>query len=326
MSQKKSWRDIYKVHPAADLFPMLPEDELRKLGNDIKANGLKETITLWRESEGAPVLLLDGRNRLAAMELVGMGAAVNAPLTVTLSGDVSPVSFVISKNIRRRHLTKAQIADIIVMTVKADFAAKEKTSQSIARSFSADGQRGGSTKDPVKESVIEKAKKHGISKRTVENAIAKAKGPTHKARAAENAKTPSPETPQAPLPQGKQQEKRPLDTEQKISLSGIIKTLGQTKSKRQIENENHFLLGEVADLRSELVAVRSELLQAQMKQVENLFRAALRGTNMDLTQWRRYLAKKYHPDVNSGKTFTAGEVMADINPLLKSLSGDGVSA
>jgi hypothetical protein len=26
---KKRWRDIYKVHPAADLFPMLPEDELR---------------------------------------------------------------------------------------------------------------------------------------------------------------------------------------------------------------------------------------------------------------------------------------------------------
>src|SRR5262249_11773245 len=36
----KTWRDVYKVHPAADLFPMQPEDELRKLGEDIKANGL----------------------------------------------------------------------------------------------------------------------------------------------------------------------------------------------------------------------------------------------------------------------------------------------
>ena len=30
MSEKKSWRDFYKVHPAADVFPMLPEDELRE--------------------------------------------------------------------------------------------------------------------------------------------------------------------------------------------------------------------------------------------------------------------------------------------------------
>src|SRR5690348_8445060 len=78
MSEKKSWRDVYKIHPAADLFPMLPEDELRKLGEDIKANGLKEPIVMWspRQPEGPPdkqpLYLLDGRNRLAAMELVGM--------------------------------------------------------------------------------------------------------------------------------------------------------------------------------------------------------------------------------------------------------------
>jgi hypothetical protein len=47
MAEKKSWRDVYKVHPAADLFPMLPEDELRKLGEDIKANGLRSPIVLW---------------------------------------------------------------------------------------------------------------------------------------------------------------------------------------------------------------------------------------------------------------------------------------
>jgi hypothetical protein len=39
-----AWRDKYKVHPLADLLPMMPDDELAKLGEDIKANGLKEQI------------------------------------------------------------------------------------------------------------------------------------------------------------------------------------------------------------------------------------------------------------------------------------------
>src|SRR5215216_2203690 len=36
-----SWRDVLPVHPAADLFPMMSPEDLRALGEDIKANGLK---------------------------------------------------------------------------------------------------------------------------------------------------------------------------------------------------------------------------------------------------------------------------------------------
>ena len=32
----KSWRDVLPVHAAADLFPLMSEDELRELGDDIK--------------------------------------------------------------------------------------------------------------------------------------------------------------------------------------------------------------------------------------------------------------------------------------------------
>ena len=49
------------VHPAAEVFPLLPADQLRELVADIRANGLREPLTLDREG-----LLLDGRNRLAA--------------------------------------------------------------------------------------------------------------------------------------------------------------------------------------------------------------------------------------------------------------------
>jgi hypothetical protein len=46
----KSWRDVLPVHPAANLFPMLPPDELQALGKDIKKNGIRVPIVLWKET------------------------------------------------------------------------------------------------------------------------------------------------------------------------------------------------------------------------------------------------------------------------------------
>ena len=76
----KSWRDVIKVHPAADLFPMMPPDELKAFGEDIKRNGMSSPIVWWTEREAdvgktpAPKYqLLDGRNRLDALEMVGIG-------------------------------------------------------------------------------------------------------------------------------------------------------------------------------------------------------------------------------------------------------------
>jgi hypothetical protein len=39
-SEPKGRRDHLPVHPAADLFPLMSEPELRELGEDIKKNGL----------------------------------------------------------------------------------------------------------------------------------------------------------------------------------------------------------------------------------------------------------------------------------------------
>jgi len=35
----KCWRDILPIHPAAALWPPMAPDELRALGEDLKANG-----------------------------------------------------------------------------------------------------------------------------------------------------------------------------------------------------------------------------------------------------------------------------------------------
>jgi hypothetical protein len=70
----QSWRELIKIHPAADLFPLMSKDELVVLGHDILENGLKTPIAMWAAGDNEAhekFMLLDGRNRLDAMELAG---------------------------------------------------------------------------------------------------------------------------------------------------------------------------------------------------------------------------------------------------------------
>jgi ParB-like nuclease domain len=87
-----------KVHPAADIFPMLTEDELEELAADIKAHGLLHPIIL---KDGQ---LIDGRNRLEACRRAGV-----EPQVEDLNG-LDPVAYIMSANINRRNLTKGQRA------------------------------------------------------------------------------------------------------------------------------------------------------------------------------------------------------------------------
>ena len=68
-STTRNWRDVIKVHPAADLLPPMASDELAKFREDIKKNGLKVPIVLWAETQESEPFLLDGRNRLDAAAL-----------------------------------------------------------------------------------------------------------------------------------------------------------------------------------------------------------------------------------------------------------------
>jgi hypothetical protein len=85
-------------HPAAECFPLLGLQELKELADDIKKNGLIQPITLL---DG---LVLDGRNR--AKGCASRGVQIR---TEDWKGD-DPVAFVISLNLRRRHLTAGQLA------------------------------------------------------------------------------------------------------------------------------------------------------------------------------------------------------------------------
>jgi hypothetical protein len=135
-SKPKSWRDLLPVHRATELFPMMSEEELRALGEDIKKNGLLEAVALL---DGK---LLDGRNRLEAMEAVGIkltsgnGQRIEwekIPFRKVKGTD--PIAFVISKNIHRRHLTVEQKRDLVARLLKA---APEKSDRQIAESIHVD--------------------------------------------------------------------------------------------------------------------------------------------------------------------------------------------
>ena len=88
-------------HPACLLFPKLTGPALDELAADIKDQGLIEPIVLL---DGQ---VLDGKNRLAACKIAGV-----KPRFVQWDGDGSPIEWVISVNLIRRHLTTSQRAAI----------------------------------------------------------------------------------------------------------------------------------------------------------------------------------------------------------------------
>jgi len=94
---------VLSVHPVAALFPMMSDEELEDLVADIRANGLIHPII--HDADG---VLIDGRNRLKACELAGVG-----PRYELLPPGADPVAFILSVNVARRHLTQGQKAMVL---------------------------------------------------------------------------------------------------------------------------------------------------------------------------------------------------------------------
>ena len=94
--------ELQKIsHPAAKLFPLLPHDELDAFVADIAARGQLKPIILDQDG-----FIVDGRNRWLAIMLLG-----REPITEMREfTDASAATFVISSNIRRRHLTTSERA------------------------------------------------------------------------------------------------------------------------------------------------------------------------------------------------------------------------
>src|SRR6516164_3490709 len=173
------WRDVLPIRPAAELFPMMSEPELKEWGEDIRKNGLQSQVAIYDSGVNTEpqYWLLDGRNRLAAMEIVGLaprlkfnpsrrgsGAwwslklegrceddhpdvwANDIPQPLLVETDVDPYAFVISANIHRRHLTAEGKRDLVAKLIKVT---PEKSNRQIAGMAKVDHKTVGDVRDQL---------------------------------------------------------------------------------------------------------------------------------------------------------------------------------
>ena len=112
-----------ELHPLCTLFPRLSGFEFECLKLDIKENGQREPIIIH---EG---MILDGGNRYRACIDIGI-----EPQTVQFSGK-NIVTFVLSANLHRRHLTPGQQAAIVACVqdwAKAQTSSRPKKECNVA--------------------------------------------------------------------------------------------------------------------------------------------------------------------------------------------------
>ena len=91
-------------HPLAGLFHLMEGAEFDELRDDIKQHGLLEPLC---EFEGK---LLDGRNRLRACKAAGIPIPSNMVERFDSKKHGDPLAWVLSKNLKRRHLNESQRA------------------------------------------------------------------------------------------------------------------------------------------------------------------------------------------------------------------------
>jgi hypothetical protein len=157
---------------------MMDDEELAELGDDLKKRGQQLEVWFWvppsvtvtpSNLNLSECQLMDGRNRLEAMERAGI---IKTP-KVRLYRGTDPLRIIIGLNIRRRHLTKEQKVELIL---KAGRAARGEAPDK-PRQVDVVSHKGGRGKvNEVKAEAIAIAAEHGISKSTVERSIAKAEG------------------------------------------------------------------------------------------------------------------------------------------------------
>jgi ParB-like chromosome segregation protein Spo0J len=140
-----------KTHPFADVFPMLDDAELQKLAEDIQQNGQLQPILVTKDG-----LILDGRNRWAACERVGI-----TPATKIVSGDDEELlQMALGLNLHRRHLNESQRA--MVADKLADLRPGQRTATKSPARIQAGGalsQQAAAKALNVSRDTVQKARK-----------------------------------------------------------------------------------------------------------------------------------------------------------------------
>lgn len=109
-----------QFHDVANIFPMMSADEYEALKVDIARNGLIEPI--WTHAGK----IIDGRNRFKACQEVGVKPAYRE---YTGEDGAALVLFVVSLNLKRRHMDSGQLA-FVALEVEAVLAKTGKQNMS----------------------------------------------------------------------------------------------------------------------------------------------------------------------------------------------------
>jgi len=96
------------------LFPLMPTEELNKVAEDIKKNGLRDPLVYVDDDKP---ILIDGQNRAAACKIATVEIDRNKAESWNrwnhrTEEDIA--NFILSKNIHRRNLTATQRAKIVL--------------------------------------------------------------------------------------------------------------------------------------------------------------------------------------------------------------------
>lgn len=173
-----------KVHPAASLFPLIEDDaengkaEFALLVEDMRIHGQRDPVTLW--SHDGDQFVLDGRNRLRACEELGI-----EPKYDFYTGD-DPVGFIISANLRRRHLGTSQRAMIAARMAELP-ATTETATATESNELHAESLNLGLTVEEaaeamnVSEAQVDAAKRVRRSSKALAEKVAKGQMTVHKA-------------------------------------------------------------------------------------------------------------------------------------------------
>src|SRR5579862_3248344 len=228
-----------EIHPAANLFPMLSDDEITELGKSIEKHGLREKIVALAEAhdDRTDYLVVDGRNRLEALrrvlKLSDTDIIKDYISVMRESGTTTAEEYVVMANIERRNLTQVQrreLAGKLAVMIQERQKDKEKSEKVDAAAAAAAAA--------------------GVSRRTAADAAVKEKSKTAKPKqkAADKPK-PEPKPPAASIIIGR------LDTLQEMLLKPIpskprsMSTVKYLQTWKVAElNQAHKLASNIAEM------------------------------------------------------------------------------
>lgn len=118
-------------HPLASAFPLMADEDLDLLAEDIRAHGLQEPGTLY---EGK---ILDGRCRTRACRRAGVPMRYR-----DLAPGVDPVAFVVSRNFLRREIHDKGQRAAIALALEGQYADEARERQLAGKGPDGSGGRG----------------------------------------------------------------------------------------------------------------------------------------------------------------------------------------